>query len=55
MRTKPTFAQLETRDRLRKLARKYGAPEPTAAQRRATEDGRRRVMEALVKVVGGNG
>lgn len=50
MRIKATFAQLETRGRLRKLARKYGAPEATAAQWKATREGRRRVLEQLAKL-----
>ena len=51
MRMLPTRSQLETRGRLRKLARKYGAPEPTDAQRRATAEARRRVIESLQKVM----
>jgi|GEM_PF-6534167 len=50
MRTKPTMAQLETRGRLRKLARKYGAPEATPAQWKATREGRKRVLEQLAKM-----
>jgi hypothetical protein len=50
MRLKATFAQLETRGRLRKLARKYGAPEATKAEWTATRDGRRRVLETLKKI-----
>lgn len=55
MKMLPTKAQLETRGRLRKLARQYGAPQATDAERKATERARRAVMEQLAKMANGNG
>lgn len=47
---KPTHSQLKSRSRLRVIAKRYGAPEPTRSDRIATEKARDNVLRQLSKI-----